>query len=140
VVEIQLKHLDQVQQAFDLVRTSGSSQGAQFVAEYCQSQNDYRGAIEFLLIANKSEDAFKLAQAQSMMDVYTSMIGEGIFPEDAMKVAQYYEKSQDYGRAGRYTNFPSFLFSRHSYIYVICFPFVVVCSDSTQFVLSMHVR
>ncbi len=101
VVEIQLKHLDQVQQAFDLVRKNPTTVGAQLIAEYCQSQGDYRGAIEFLLIANKLEDAFKLAQVQNIVDVYTSFFGDNMSSEEATKVAQYYEKSQDFGRAGK---------------------------------------
>ena len=35
VVELKLRHLDEVQQAFDLVRGGGSAQGAQLVADYC---------------------------------------------------------------------------------------------------------
>ena len=52
---------------------------AQFVAEYCQETNDYRGAIEFLLIANKSDEAFKLAQSQSIVDVYTGRFLKSLF-------------------------------------------------------------
>jgi len=74
---------------------------AQFVADYCQETNDFRGAIEFLLIANKSDEAFKLAQSQSIVDVYTSILGENIASEDAMKVASYYEKTSNFGLAGR---------------------------------------
>jgi WD repeat-containing protein 19 len=36
------------------------------------------------------------------MEVYTSIIGEHISSDDALKVAHYYEKAQDYGRAGRF--------------------------------------
>eukprot|EP01038_Epipyxis_sp_PR26KG_P006561 gene6561-9018_t len=102
VVELRLKYLDQVQQAFDLVRKTASSQGAQYVADYCQSTNDFRGAIEFLLIANKSDEAFQLAQSQSIVEVYTSMLGENIGTEDAIRVAHYFEKNQDFGRAGHF--------------------------------------
>ena len=35
MVELKLRHLDEVQQAFDLVRGGGSAQGAQLVADYC---------------------------------------------------------------------------------------------------------
>ena len=94
--------MDQVQQAFDLVRESASSQGAQYVADYCQETNDYRGAIEFLLLANKSDEAFKLAQSQSIVEAYCAFLGEAISAEDAMKVAHYYEKSQKKGQAGRF--------------------------------------
>jgi WD repeat-containing protein 19 len=100
-VEIKLKNLDQVQQAFDIVRKGASSQGAQIVADYCIENSDYRGAIEFLLVANKSDEAFKLAQAQGIIDVYTSLLGEGISNEDALRVASYYEKIQNYALAGR---------------------------------------
>ena len=100
-MELKLRHLDQVQQAFDLVRTTSSSQGAQYVADYCLETSDYRGAIEFLLIAGKSEEAFKLAQSQSIVDVYAGFLGTTITAEDAMRVAHYYEKSQNFGQAGR---------------------------------------
>jgi WD repeat-containing protein 19 len=108
VVEIKLRYLDQIQQAFDLVRESASAQGAQIVAEYCLEINDVRGAIEFLLIANKVDEAFKLAQDKNVMETYCNLQGENISSEDALKVAHYYEKSQDFGNAGRYA-LPVFL-------------------------------
>lgn len=97
-----MRYLDQIQQAFDLVRESCSAQGAIVVAEYCQEIGDIRGAIEFLLIANKSEEAFKLAQDRNMMEAYATLQGENISSDDALKVAHYYEKAQDFGNAGRY--------------------------------------
>jgi len=102
MVELKLRHLDQVQQAFDLVRDTASAQGAQYVAEYCEETSDYRGAIEFLLIANKSEEAFKLAQSQSIVDAYAGFLGTSISAEDAVRVANYYEKSQNFGQAGKF--------------------------------------
>jgi hypothetical protein len=67
VVELRLRNLGQIQEAFDLVRQTGSAQGALLVAEYCQEVRDYRGAVEFLLMANKSDEAFKLAQSQGQV-------------------------------------------------------------------------
>jgi WD repeat-containing protein 19 len=101
VVELKLRYLDQVQQAFDLVRNGASSEGAQIVADYCLETSDFRGAIEFLLIANKSEEAFKVAQSHSLVEVYAAQLGEHIGNDDALKVAHHYEKSQDFGRAGK---------------------------------------
>jgi WD repeat-containing protein 19 len=101
VVEIKLKYLDQVQQAFDLVRETSSSEGAILVAEYCIEHHNFRGAIEFLLMAKKSEEAFKLAQSNNQVDTYASLLGENIAGEDAIKVAHFYEKAQDFGKAGR---------------------------------------
>jgi WD repeat-containing protein 19 len=102
VVDIKLRYLDQVQQAFDLVRETASSEGAILVSDYCIERSNYRGAIEFLLMAKKSEEAFKLAQSNNQVDTYASLLGENIAGEDAIKVAHHYEKSQDFGKAGRY--------------------------------------
>ncbi len=101
MVELKLKSSDQVQDAFNLVRKGASSQGAQIVADYCIENNDFRGAIEFLLIANKSDEAFKLAQSQGIIEAYTAALGDNIGTEDALRVASYYEKAQNYGLAGR---------------------------------------
>lgn len=98
---MKLRYLDQAQDAFDLVRQSSSAQGAQLVADYCIEHNDYRGAMEFMLIANKSEEAFKLAQTNGIVEVYAGFLGDHMSSEDALRVANFYEKTQDYGKAGR---------------------------------------
>jgi len=102
VVEIKLRNLDKAQEAFDLVRETSSAQGAQIVADYCQETSDFRGAIEFLLIANKYDDAFRLAQQHGQMEIYTGILGDHISAEDSLKVAHYYEKLQDFGKAGKF--------------------------------------
>lgn len=101
VVELRLRHLDQTQEAFDLVRKTSSAQAALLVAEYCKEVCDYRGAIEFLLIANKSDEAFKVAQAQGHVETYTQLLGDQITSDDALKVAHFFEKNQDNGKAGK---------------------------------------
>lgn len=98
---MKLRHLDAVQEAFDLVRDTASSDAAVIVANYCLEISNFRGAIEFLLMAKKSDEAFKLAQAQSHVDVYASLLGDAIGGEDALRVATYYEKAQDFGKAGK---------------------------------------
>lgn len=102
VVEIKLRHLDQIQEAFDIVRETSSSEGAQLVADYCMEVHDYRGAIEFMLMAKRSEEAFQLAQSHGQVDSYASLLGEHVGADDALKLAQYYEKTQEFGKAGRY--------------------------------------
>lgn len=37
------------------------------VAQYCQEIGDFRGAIEFLLMAQRSDEAFNLAKAQNQV-------------------------------------------------------------------------
>jgi WD repeat-containing protein 19 len=102
VIELKLRHLDQVQGAFDLVRQGSSSEGALIVAEYCQEGQDFRGAIEFLLLAGKSEESFRLAQTHSLVDVYSDLLGESIGSDEALQVALYHEKQQDLGKAGKF--------------------------------------
>lgn len=102
MVELKLRHLDQVQDAYDLVRQTSSAQGAMVIAQYCQEKNDIRSAIEFLLIANKSDEAFVLAQDNGLVQVFATLQGDSITTEDAMKVAEFYEKSQDYTQAGKF--------------------------------------
>jgi WD repeat-containing protein 19 len=43
------------------------------VADYCKRDGNYRGAIEFLLMAKCSDDAFNLAKAHECMDVFTKV-------------------------------------------------------------------
>ena len=102
VIELKLRHLDQVQGAFDLVRNGASAQGAQLVAEFCQEGQDFRGAIEFMLLAGKSDEAFRLAQTNQLVEVYADILGDTIGSEEALQVALYYEKNQDLGKAGRF--------------------------------------
>jgi WD repeat-containing protein 19 len=102
VISIKLKHLDETQDAFDLVRQGASAQGALLVAEYCQERQDYRAAVEFLLLAGKSEEAFALAQTHNLVEVYTEYLGDNIGSEEALQVAIHYEKTQELGKAGRF--------------------------------------
>ncbi|KAJ1448620.1 hypothetical protein M885DRAFT_538620 [Pelagophyceae sp. CCMP2097] len=94
--------LNRPEKAFEIVRATASSDGAQLVARFCQQHGDIRGAIEFLLMARQSDEAFDLAKAHSQVDVYAAALGEHMSPDDALQVAQYYEKEHDLGKAGKY--------------------------------------
>ena len=37
------------------------------MAQYCQEIGDFRGAIEFLLMAQRSDEAFNLSKAQNQV-------------------------------------------------------------------------
>jgi WD repeat-containing protein 19 len=102
VTRLCLDQLNQPDRAFSLVRETGSSTGAAMVAQYCQSHDDFRGAIEFLLMASRSLEAFNLAKSHVCMDLYTSVLGDKISPDDALEVAHYYETQNDLGKAGQF--------------------------------------
>ena len=102
VISLKLNHLDETQEAFDLVRQGATAQGAQLVADYCKDRQDFRAAIEFLLLAGKSDEAFALAQSHNLVEVYTDYLGDVIGSDEALQVAIHYEKAQDLGKAGRF--------------------------------------
>ncbi|KAH8095414.1 hypothetical protein JL720_2712 [Aureococcus anophagefferens] len=88
VVRLYLGNLNQPERAFEIVRKTESSDGAQLVARFCQQQGDFRGAIEFLLMAKRSDEAFNLSKLHSQMDVYTAVLGDAIAPDDALSAAK----------------------------------------------------
>ena len=49
------------------------STGAEMVSRYCQDAGDWKGAIEFMLTAKRTTDAFNLAKSHGQMDVFTKV-------------------------------------------------------------------
>lgn len=93
VVRIQLEHLSNIEKAFEIVRATKSSEGALSAAKYCTKSGYFPIAIEFLLLANKEEDAFQLAMTHHEVATFTHLLGDKISTERAGKVASYYETS-----------------------------------------------
>nr|CCA16506.1 PREDICTED: similar to WD repeat domain 19 putative [Albugo laibachii Nc14] len=93
VVRIQLEHLNNIEKAFEIVRATKSSEGALSAAKYCTKAGYFPIAIEFLLLANKEDDAFQLAMTHHEVATFTQLLGEKISAERAGKVASYYETS-----------------------------------------------
>jgi len=102
VVRLHLEKLQKPQRAFTLVRDSKSVLGALLVAQHCQGVGDHRAAIEFLILAKRSEEALELAVTHSCMEAYTQALGKEGLPEEYKKVAIYYEGQQDYQKAGEF--------------------------------------
>jgi WD repeat-containing protein 19 len=102
VVRLCLQHLQQPQRAFDLVRASRSPEGARLVAQYCQARGDIACAIEFLLLAGAADDAFLLATLHKSMEVFAQQLGGEGTTEQYVAIAQYYESTSDFARAGDY--------------------------------------
>ena len=76
VVRLLLEKLGKPQRAYTIVRETKSSQGAMLVAKHCQASGDHRAAIEFLVLAKKTDEAFALANANNLMDTFTQA-GQG---------------------------------------------------------------
>lgn len=102
VIRLMLKYLDNPSKAFAIVRKTRSSEGAAMVAQYCTDTGDFQAAIEFLLMAKRSEEAFALAKTHSQMDKYALALGEDGAREEYLKIATYYEEREDWGNAGKF--------------------------------------
>jgi WD repeat-containing protein 19 len=102
VIRLLLDKLSSPERAFSLVRQSRSAQGAQRVARYAQTVGDSRAAIEFLLMARRSDEAFALAQTHNEMGVYAKVLGAEISPEEAVNIARYYEARSEWADAGTF--------------------------------------
>ena len=102
VVRLLLDHLKQPQAASEIVRRTQSAEGALLVSKYCQSVGDYRGAIEFLLMAQRNEQAFELAVTHNEMGTYSKALGDDGTPDDYLKIARHYESKSNWGKAGEF--------------------------------------
>lgn len=80
VVRLLLEHMKKPERAAEVVRTSRSTEGAQAMARFCKSAGDFRGAIEFLLLAKKRDDAFELAAANNEMGLYIQALRTALSP------------------------------------------------------------
>ena len=94
VVRIALEHLKQPEKAFAIVRKNQSAVGAELAARYCRSVNDFKGAIEFLLLAKRGQEALELATAHDCMDVFEQALGAEGSPEEYHAIAKFYESKQ----------------------------------------------
>lgn len=92
VVRVLLDHLSQPEAASEIVRKTGSADGARKVSRYCESVGDFRGAIEFLLLARDTADAFDLAQNHNEMSTYARLVGDDAKSEEYQRIAEYFER------------------------------------------------
>ena len=100
VVRIYLDHLDNPELAFAIVRSTSSANAAQMVASYCRAKGNWAGAIEFLLMAKRGDEAFDLAERHDEMAVYADAIKDNGSGSEYAKIAKYYETKAEWGKAG----------------------------------------
>lgn len=83
VVRLLLEHMKKPERAAEVVRSSRSTEGAQAMARFCKSSGDFRGAIEFLLLAKKRDDAFELAATNNEMGLYVQALRTALTPVES---------------------------------------------------------
>eukprot|EP01006_Ploeotia_vitrea_P030251 TRINITY_DN62715_c0_g1_i1.p1 TRINITY_DN62715_c0_g1~~TRINITY_DN62715_c0_g1_i1.p1 ORF type:complete len:1401 (+),score=199.79 TRINITY_DN62715_c0_g1_i1:64-4266(+) len=100
VVRLNVEHLNNLTKAYKIVRKTKSADAAALVARHCKYQKEYATAIEFLLLAKKTTEAFELAQHHDEMTTYADVLGPNGTNDDYLAIAQYYENKGDFASAG----------------------------------------
>eukprot|EP00743_Colponemidia_sp_Colp-15_P004281 GILK01004618.1.p1 GENE.GILK01004618.1~~GILK01004618.1.p1 ORF type:complete len:1398 (-),score=319.35 GILK01004618.1:169-4362(-) len=100
VIRLNIEHLHNPEKAAALARQYPSGEAAEMVAQFCQTRRDFKGAIEFVLMAKRFNEAFDLAQAHDEMEYLSELIGSTASPEDLTRMAQYFESQKKYPKAG----------------------------------------
>lgn len=104
VVRLCLDKLNNLQKACALVRRTQSVPSAQLVAKHCLQAGDFKGAVDFLLMARQMDQAFDIAQAHGVMDTFAAVLSSGAGGAAApagelQRIAQYYESRGEYEKA-----------------------------------------
>lgn len=102
VVRLCLENLGDPQRAFQLVRETHLTSGAERVAEYCRKQGNIPNAVEFLLLAKNNQEAFQLAERNDEMETYEAGLGDKGSREQHMDIAKYYENRNRLANAAKH--------------------------------------
>eukprot|EP00497_Spongosphaera_streptacantha_P000906 TRINITY_DN1617_c0_g1_i1.p1 TRINITY_DN1617_c0_g1~~TRINITY_DN1617_c0_g1_i1.p1 ORF type:complete len:288 (+),score=56.88 TRINITY_DN1617_c0_g1_i1:456-1319(+) len=85
-----------------MVRETKSCAGARMCGQYAKEREDYRAAIEFLLIAGENQKAYEVAQKFDETETYAEKLDEGGHKEDYYNIAKHYQEVGNHKKAGRY--------------------------------------
>eukprot|EP01063_Lacrimia_lanifica_P024005 TRINITY_DN3196_c0_g2_i1.p1 TRINITY_DN3196_c0_g2~~TRINITY_DN3196_c0_g2_i1.p1 ORF type:complete len:1456 (+),score=570.56 TRINITY_DN3196_c0_g2_i1:76-4443(+) len=102
VVRLLVSHLNDISSAYDVVRRTKSAEAAALVAKHCKKDGNPETAIEFLLLAKKTDEAFELASSNEKLHVFASILGDSGSNEDYTNLAKHYEKKKNFDLAGDY--------------------------------------
>ena len=110
VVRVKVEHLNDLQGAYVIVRRTKSSEAASIVAKVCRKRGEIVAAVEFLLVAKKTQEAFDVAVEHNAMSAFEAALlsqvplKDGVAPpknrEDFVMIANYYEGKNNTALAG----------------------------------------
>ena len=106
-IRIQLDHLKNPEHAVRIAKEHNSIEGAKMVASFFQKLGDYATAIQFLVMAKCTDEAFQLARMHGLMELYAESLGKESNPEDYESVALYFETEKNHYLAGKYYMYAS---------------------------------
>lgn len=102
VIRINLDHLQNPEEAVRIVNETKSVDGAKMVAKFFQKIGDFASAIQFLVLSQRNNDAFLLAQEHNQMEQYAEIIGDSATADDYTSIAVYFENKTDNFLAGKF--------------------------------------
>ena len=112
VVRLKVERQNDLHGAYKIVRKTRSTDAASMVAAMCRKKKEYGPAVEFLVLAKKTQEAFELAEAQGCMTNFEeALIGQvaikdGVAPkanrDDFLLIAQHYDSKKKPMQAGQY--------------------------------------
>eukprot|EP00043_Microstomoeca_roanoka_P010106 m.96337 g.96337 ORF g.96337 m.96337 type:complete len:1381 (-) comp14788_c0_seq1:232-4374(-) len=103
VIRLNLEHLRNPDEAVRIVKETGSVEGAKMVADFFRKMGDFESAVQFLVLSQANEEAFKMAQEHNQMAVYARVLeSNGGTPEDYRRVAKTFDNLHDPVEAGRF--------------------------------------
>jgi len=101
VVRIKVEFLNDLHGAHPIVRRTRSAEAASIVAAVCRKKGEHAAAIEFLLLAKKTDEAFEVAKSNKAMAAFEAALiqqvalKDGVAPQQHRStfamIAQYYE-------------------------------------------------
>ena len=83
-------------EAEEIVKETGSQDGADRIARYYIKKGDYGSAIEFLVLSDCNTEAFQLAQQHSQMETYADIIADRGGIDDFKSIAIHFENDGNF--------------------------------------------
>jgi len=102
VVRLLLYRLDDPTSAFDMVRENRSCAAAKMCGLYAKEREDYRAAIEFLLLAGENTKAYEIAQTFNEIETYAEKLDASGQKTDYVGIARHYESLKNNQKAAEY--------------------------------------
>lgn len=102
VIKLNLNQLDNPDRAKVLIKSKCPTQtAASLMADYYEKKGQKENALEFLILADKKEDAFVLAQSFDLMEKYADLIlqRDEKNTEEHIRIAQFFEGKNKPGKA-----------------------------------------
>lgn len=105
VIRLNLGQIDNPDRAKALIKTKcPTATAASMMADYYEKRGQKENALEFLIMAERKEDAFVLAQSFDLMEKYANLIlaRDDKNHDEHMRIAQYFEGRNKLGNAARH--------------------------------------